>query len=80
MPKPEIHGNKTYWTVRNKEKKWGVVDNNNTVLVPLKYLSVENYSSDDMRYVAGYISYEDDDADLYDPKTWKLVGKKKPAK
>ena len=73
---PEIRGEIGFWRVRNKEKKWGVVANDGTVLIPVKYIGIDIYTKESIRYVAGYYSYQNDDADLYDPKTWNMIGKK----
>lgn len=73
---PEIRGEDGYWKVRNKEKRWGVAANDGTVLIPLKYddLGID-YGKNGTRYVSAYY-FGEDICDLYDSKTWELVGKR----
>ena len=74
---PEIRGEEGYWKVKNKDKKWGVVANDGTVLVPVKYATLWPVDGGTReRYVGAYYKIGEDDCDLYDPKIWKLVGKR----
>lgn len=62
------------WEVLNKPLQWGVVADDGTVLIPLKYGMI--WRIEDTDYVGGFYSQKSWDCDLYDSKTWELVGKR----
>ena len=74
---PYIEGEKGFWTVHNNAKKWGAVDKNGTILIPIKYEGIFPADGDNgQKYMGGYTTPGTDDMDLYDPKTWKMVGRR----
>ena len=62
------------WEVLNKPLQWGVVADDGTVLIPLKYGMI--WKIEDTDYVGGFYRQDSYDCDLYDSKTWELVGKR----
>lgn len=73
---PEIRSFEKYWTVKGDNVKWGVVDNNGEVLVPIKYCGIFDADSNGKHYIGGFITSGSNDMDLYDPETWQMVGKR----
>lgn len=74
---PYIVGENGCWTVRNKEKKWGAVGNDGTILIPIKYNKIFPADGDNgEKYMGGYTTPGTDDMDLYDLKTKQMVGKR----
>ena len=70
----KIESPEGFWTVKNKDFEWGVVADDGTVLIPLKYACIWKIENTD--YVGGYYRADGYDCDLYDNKTWQLVGKR----
>lgn len=62
------------WEVQYKPLQWGVVADDGTVLIPLRYGMIWKIKNTD--YVGAFYKQESLDCDLYDSKTWELVGKR----
>lgn len=74
---PEIYGESGQWVVKGKDKKWGVVAQDGSIRIPLKYLKIFPATGDDgTRYLGGFTTPGSDDMDLYDMTTWQMVGKR----
>lgn len=63
------------WEVQYKPFNWGVVADDGTILIPLKYGMIWKWELEGTEYVGAFYKQDSFDCDLYDPKTWELVGK-----
>ena len=73
---PKIIARDGMWEVQHKPFNWGVVADDGTVLIPLKYGMIWKWELEGTEYVGAFYKQDSFDCDLYDSKTWELVGKR----